>query len=175
MFKLLSLDLLQSYRIAFFMFTASSHGSLRTAATHRYKASLALAYKWVSRGQIGILVFNVPSIIASMCYNDFSLDFERPWFSSCTLATTASSPLRLRATESSQPLLRLDCSITDWFISWILIQKEVIIFFYHETLYFLTYLALSKSLDSDASRLPRPTIFAMQKIVVNTYLFEQSV
>jgi len=127
------------------MFTASSHGSLRTAATHRYKASLALAYKWASRGQIGILVFNIPRIIASMCYNDFSLNFERPWFSSCTLATTASSPLRLRATESSQPLLRLDCSITGWFISWILIQKEVIIFFYHETLCFLTFLLCERA------------------------------
>jgi len=136
------------------MFTASSHGSLRTAATHRYKASLALAYKWASRGQIGILVFNIPSIIASMCSNTFVLDFERPWFSSCTLATTASSPLRLRATESSQPLLRLDCSITDWFISWILIQKEVIIFFFMRLFVFLTYFAPSKSLDTDTSRLP---------------------
>ena len=149
------------------MFTASSHGSLRTAATHRYKASLALAYKWASRGQIGILVFNIPSIIASMCYNDFSLDFERPWFSSCTLATIASSPLRLRATESSQLLLRLDCSITDWFISWIMIQKEVIIFFYHETLCFFDLFSSVKELGFRYFTAPMTNFYLLCKILLS--------
>ncbi|BAH74505.1 hypothetical protein DMR_10140 [Solidesulfovibrio magneticus RS-1] len=51
----------------FQFFTASSHGSLRTAATHWYKDSLSFMYLWASRGQIGVRLFNIPSIIASMC------------------------------------------------------------------------------------------------------------